>query len=167
VGELRKAVELNPNLPTVRTVYARALLGNGDHDGAVRELQRAVSANPNDFEANLQLGALLRRDERHAESVTYLRRAIALRPQDPGARFGLGEALLSQGQLEEARRLLEAVVADVPDYTEAHVMLATCYYRLKRSDDAERHRAIAERLRAEQQERQRKPGGSGPGGSPR
>jgi tetratricopeptide (TPR) repeat protein len=166
VAELRKAVELSPNLPTVRTVYARALLGNGDHDGAVRELQRAVSANPNDFEANLQLGALLRRDERHAESVTYLRRAIALRPQDPGARFGLGAALLSQGQLEEARRLLEAVVSDVPDYTEAHVMLATCYYRLKRSDDAERHRAIAERLRAEQQERQRKPGGTGPGGSP-
>jgi tetratricopeptide (TPR) repeat protein len=165
VVELRKAVELNPDLPTVRTVYARALLGNGDHDGAVRELQRAVSANPNDFEANLQLGALLRRDERHQESLTYLRRATELRPQDPAARFGLGAALLSQGQLEDARRLLEAVVVDVPDYTEAHVMLATCYYRLKRSEDAERHRAIAERLRAEQQERPRKSGGSGPGGS--
>jgi tetratricopeptide (TPR) repeat protein len=162
VVELRKAVELNPDLPTARTVYARALLGNGDHDGAIRELQRAVSGNPNDFEANLQLGALLRRDEKHQESVTYLRRAIELRPQDPAARFALGAALLSQGQLDDARRLLEGVVADVPDYTEAHVMLATCYYRLKRSEDAERHRAIAERLRAQEQERQRKPGGSGP-----
>lgn len=162
VAELRKGLELNPNLPTLRTVYARALLGAGDHDGAIRELQRALQAHPNDFEANLQLGALLRRDERHQESVVYLRRALQLRPQDPAARFGLGAALLSQGQLEEARQLLEAAVADVPDYTEAHVMLATCYYRLKRSEDAERHRAIADRLRAQEQDRQRRPGGSGP-----
>jgi hypothetical protein len=48
-------------------------------------------------------------------------------------------------ELDDARQLLEGVVADVPDYTEAHVMLATCYYRLKRSEDAERHRAILSR----------------------
>lgn len=160
VGELRKGLDLNPDLPTLRTVYARALLGAGDHDGAIRELQRALQANPNDFEANLQLGALLRRDERHRESTAYMRRAVQLRPLDPAARFGLGAALLSQGQLDDARQLLEGVVADVPDYTEAHVMLATCYYRLKRSEDAERHRAIADRLRAQEQERQRRPGGS-------
>jgi tetratricopeptide (TPR) repeat protein len=160
VAELRKGLEINQDLPTLRTVYARALLGAGDHDGAVRELQRALQANPNDFEANLQLGALLRREERHRESTVYLRRAVQLRPLDPAARFGLGAAMLSQGQLEEARQLLEGVVGDVPDYTEAHVMLATCYYRLKRSEDAERHRAIADRLRAQEQERQRRPGGN-------
>lgn len=160
VAELKKAIDLNPDLPTLRTVYARALLGAGFHDGAVRELQRALAANPNDFEANLQLGALLRRDERHQESITYLRRAFELRPRDPAARFGLGAALLSRGQLDDARRLLEDVVADVADYMEAHVMLATCYYRLKRTEDAERHRAIADRLRAEQQDRQKRSGGS-------
>jgi tetratricopeptide (TPR) repeat protein len=160
VAELRKGLDLNPDLPTLRTVYARALLGAGDHDGAIRELQRALQTNPNDFEANLQLGALLRRDERHRESTAYMRRAVQLRPLDPAARFGLGAALLSQGQLDDARQLLEGVVGDVPDYTEAHVMLATCYYRLKRSEDAERHRAIADRLRAQEQERQRRPGGS-------
>ncbi len=159
ITELRKALELNPDLPTLRTVYARALLGAGEHDGAVRVLQRALLANPNDFEANLQLGALLRRDERHKESTVYLRRAVQLRPHDAAARFGLGASLLSQNQLEEARRLLDSVVADVPDYTEAHVMLATCYYRLKRPADAERHKAIAERLRHQGQDRQRRTAG--------
>jgi len=153
VAELRKGLELNPDLPTLRTVYARALLGAGDHEGAVRELQRALLANPNDFEANLQLAALLRRDDRHQDSVTYFRRAVQLRPHDAIARFGLGGALLSLGELEESRKLLSAVVTEMPDYAEAHVLLATCYYRLKRTHDGDRHRAIAERLREKRQER--------------
>lgn len=151
VAELRKALALNPELPTLRTVYARALLGAGDHAGAVRELQRALRANPNDFEANVQLAALLRRDDRHQDSVIYFRRALQLRPHDVIARFGLGGALLSLGELEESRQLLSAVAAEVPDYAEAHVLLATCYYRLKQTADGDRHRAIAERLRAQRQ----------------
>jgi tetratricopeptide (TPR) repeat protein len=151
VTELRKALELKPDLPTLRTVYARALLGAGDHEGAVRELQRALLANPNDFEATVQLAALLRRDDRHQDSVIYFRRAVQLRPHDVIARFGLGGALLSLGELEESRQLLAAVVEEVPDYAEAHVLMATCYYRLKRTADGDRHRAIAERLRAQRQ----------------
>lgn len=159
VAELRKALALNPDLPTLRTVYARALLGSGDQESAVRELQRALLAAPNDFEANLTLGALLRRDGRHQESARYLRRAHELRPQDVAARLGLAGSLLSQGELEESRRMLETVIGEVPDYTEAHVLLATCYYRLKRTEDGDRHKAIAERLRQKEQERQPKGAG--------
>jgi tetratricopeptide (TPR) repeat protein len=156
VAELQKALAINPDLPTLRTVYARALLGSGDHESAVRELQRALVAAPNDFEANLTLGALLRRDGRHEESARYLRRAHELRPQDVPARLGLAGALLSQGDLDKSRQLLEGLIAEVPDYTEAHVLLATCYYRLKRTEDGDRHKAIAERLRQKAQERQPK-----------
>jgi tetratricopeptide (TPR) repeat protein len=159
VTEIEKALALNPALPTARTVYARALLGAGDHEGAMRELQRALVAAPNDFDANLQLAALLRRDERHQEAARYFRRALDLRPQDVTAQFGLGAAQLSLGDLDDSRRLLEKVVAEAPDYTEAHVMLATCYYRLKRTEDGDRERAIAERLRQKEQERQPRGGG--------
>ena len=160
VVELQKAIRINPDLPTVRTVYARALLGSGDHEGAVRELRRALLAAPNDFDANLTLGALLRRDGHHEESARYLRRAHELRPQEVTARLGLAGALLSQGNLDESRSLLEGLIAEVPDYSEAHVLLATCYYRLKRTEDGDRHKAIAERLRQKEQERQPK-GSSG------
>jgi tetratricopeptide (TPR) repeat protein len=156
VTELQKALAINPDLPTLRTMYARALLGSGDQEAAVRELQRALQAAPNDFEANLTLGALLRRDGRHQESARYLRRAHELRPQDLTARLGLAGALLSLGELDESRRQLEGVVAEAPDYTEAHVLLATCYYRLKRTEDGDRHKAIADRLRQAEQERQPK-----------
>ena len=157
LAELRKALAINPDLPTLRTVYARALLSSGDQEAAVRELQRALLAAPNDFEANLRLGALLRRDGRHEESARYLRRAYELRPQDVTARLGLAGALLSQGKLDESRGLLEGIVAESPGYTEAHVMLATCYYRLKRTEDGDRHKAIAERLRQKEQERPKGP----------
>jgi Tfp pilus assembly protein PilF len=85
-----------------------------------------------------------------------LRRAHELRPQEVTARLGLAGALLSQGNLDESRDLLEGVIAEVPDYTEAHVLLATCYYRLKRTADGDKHKAIAERLRQKEQERQPK-----------
>ena len=156
IAEIKKAIELNPSLPTVHTVYARALMGSGDQEAAMRELRRAVAASPNDFEANLELGALLRRDEKHDESAVYLRRAVQLRPLDVTARFGLAGAMLSLGDVDGSRQLLEKVVADSPDYTAAHVMLATCYYRLKRTDDGDREKAIAERLREKEQERQGK-----------
>jgi tetratricopeptide (TPR) repeat protein len=156
IVELQKAIAINPDLPTLRTTYARALLGSGDQEAAVRELQRALRAAPNDFEANLTLGALLRRDGRHEESLRYLSRAHDLRPQDLAARLGLAGALLSKGELDEPRKLLEGVVAEAPEYTEAHVLLATCYYRLKRPEDGDRHKAIAERLRQKEQDRQPK-----------
>lgn len=127
----------------------------------MRELRRALLAAPNDFEANLTLAALLRRDGQHQDAVGYFKRAHQLRPQDATARLGLAGSLLSQGELEESRALLEGLVAEVPDYTEAHVLLATCYYRLKRTGDGDRHKAIAERLRQKDQERQpRGPGES-------
>ena len=161
IAEVKKALDMNPALPMVHTVYARALLASGDTEAAMRELQRAVAAAPNDFEANLQLGALLRRDERHEASALYLRRAVQLRPQDVTARFGLAGALMSLGNLDDSRTMLEQVVAEAPDYTAAHVLLGTCYYRLNRKEDGDREKAIADRLRQKEQERQPRGGGGG------
>jgi Tfp pilus assembly protein PilF len=49
--------------------------------------------------------------------------------------------------------LLEDVVADAPNYTEAYVLLATVYYRLQRKEDGDRMRKVVERLNAEAQQR--------------
>jgi hypothetical protein len=57
--------------------------------------------------------------------------------------------------------MLEAIAKDAPDIVEVHVQLATAYNRLKRKDDAQRERAIIDRLNAEAQAKQRV--GKGPG----
>jgi len=62
---------------------------------------------------------------------------------------------LSLGQLEQARADLESLVAEAPNFTEAHVSLATAYYREKRKADGDRERAIVEKLNAERQAKEK------------
>jgi hypothetical protein len=47
--------------------------------------------------------------------------------------------------------MLEAIVKEAPDLVEVHVQLATGYNRLNRKEDADRERAIVDRLNKETQ----------------
>ena len=64
---------------------------------------------------------------------------------------------LAQGKQEEARKMFEAIVKESPQFKEAHVTLATIYYRLKRKEDGDRERAIVAKLNADEQAKQQKP----------
>ena len=152
--ELRRAVELNPKLPTVQSLYGRALMGSGDRDGAARAFRRELELDPNDYEANLYLGMLRKEEQRYDEALDYLGRAARMRPLDPGARYSLGSLYVATGKIAEARQLLEGVVRDAPELTQAHVLLATVYYRLKMKEEGDRERAIVEKLTAGAQARQ-------------
>jgi tetratricopeptide (TPR) repeat protein len=161
--ELERAVKLNPKLPTVHSLYGRALLALGDQEGSERELRRELEFNVNDFEANLQLGHLRRNAQKFDEASTYLERAMTIRPGDLSARKLMASLKLQTGKTDEAVTLLEAIVKEAPDLIEAHVQLATAYNRLKRPQDAQREREIADRLTAEAQAKQpgAKPTGKG------
>ena len=158
--ELTRAVELNPDLPTVRALYGRALLNMGNREAAIREFRRELARDPNQFEANVQLGNLYRMDQRHDEALVYLGRAADARPEDVGVKHGLAAAHLGQGDAERARELLEQVVAQAPEFVDGHALLATAYYRLKRREDGDRQREIVQRLNAQNQAKQPGPGGS-------
>ena len=88
------------------------------------------------------------------EAKECLARALALRPASLPARYQAGAVALQENRLEDARVELEAVVKEAPKYTEAHVTLATVYYRLKRREDGDRERAIVQKLNAEAQLKQ-------------
>lgn len=152
--EFAAAVKLNPRLPTVHAYYGRALMMTGDTDGAKIEFARELENNPNDFEANLQLGVLLKKDQELDGALAYLRRALQVRPQEPNTRFYIASIQVAQGQLAAALPELEKLVRDAPDFVEAHVMLATVYYRLKRKADGDRHQSIVNKLNAERQAKQ-------------
>jgi tetratricopeptide (TPR) repeat protein len=154
LADLAKAVELNPNLPDVYAYYGQALLRTGDPARATDAYRKALAANPYDFTANLQLAVLLREDEKIPEAVACLRRAQQVRPNDVGARYQFAAIALHDGKLDSARRDLELIVKEAPGYTEAHVALATVYYRLKRKEDGDRERAIVQKLNAEAQAKQ-------------
>jgi tetratricopeptide (TPR) repeat protein len=152
--ELARAVELNPELPSLHVLHGRALLNMGNREAAIREFRRELERDPNNFDANVQLGNLYRMDGRNADALQYYRRAADVRPGDVAIKHGMAAAHLGLGDAERARELLEQVVQESPSFVEGHVLLATTYYRLKRRDDGDRERKIVERLNAENQAKQ-------------
>ena len=154
LADLERAVELDPKLPTVHSLHGRALMESGRRPEAAEAFRRELDVNPNDFDSNLYLGLLLRDEGKLDEALDHLKRASRLRPQDPRVLYGLGSTHLSAGRVEEAEKALVAVTAASPDYAQAHVLLATVYYRQKKKEAGDRERDIARRLQQERQGRE-------------
>lgn len=152
--ELGKAVALNPELPSVHSLYGRALLETGNRDRARAEFEAEIARNPLDFDAQLYMGVLLKEDQAFDQAMAHFERALGVRPGDPGVRYQMVTIYVSRGETERALPVLEAIVKEAPEFLEAHVTLATVYYRLKRREDGDRHRAIVERLNKEIQAKQ-------------
>jgi tetratricopeptide (TPR) repeat protein len=149
--DFEKATNLNPNLPDVFAYYGMTLLATGDQANARKAFMRELEANPNNFDSNLRLGVLLRQDEDNVQALRYLHKALEVRPGDPGVRFQIASLELAEGHLDTACRDLETLVRDNPRFIEAHVALATVYFRLDRKADGVRERAIFAKLNAARQ----------------
>jgi tetratricopeptide (TPR) repeat protein len=151
-------VELNPKLPSVNAYYGQALMATGDTPGAEKAFRAELDLNPNDFVSNLNLATLLRQDQDYETALTLLESALRVRPGDLGARYQLASVHLAQGKVEISQKELEGIVKEAPKFTEAHVSLATAYYRLKRKEDGDRERALVLKLNEEAQAAQPKGG---------
>lgn len=145
-SELEHAIRLNPNLPGANALYGRVQLASGNTDAGLEAFQRELNIDPTDYDSNLYMAVLLRKDQKNDEALPYLRRALQARPSAFDARYQLGSILLAKGDLPQAQEILEQLVKDAPSFTEAHVSLATLYFRLKRKEDGERERAIVREL---------------------
>jgi tetratricopeptide (TPR) repeat protein len=152
--DFARAVALDPKLPSAHASLGQALMQLGDTDNAAQEFEKELEGNPNDYDANLYLGVILRQGQRYPEAMGRFRRALSVRPASSTARYQVGSLHLVMGEIEEARKVLETVVAEEPKFVEAHVSLATIYYRLKRKEDGDRERAIVKDLSREIQAEQ-------------
>jgi tetratricopeptide (TPR) repeat protein len=152
--EFAKAVALNPNLPEVHVLYAKALVLTGDSDMSTKEYKTELTVDPYNFDANLQLGAAARQEQNYEQAGKYFARALETRPGDPGVRYQQALVSIDEGHLDDARVILEGLVKQFPQFTEAHVSLSLVYYRLKRPDDSKREREIVLELTAEAQAKQ-------------
>jgi tetratricopeptide (TPR) repeat protein len=152
--ELRRALELDPSLPTANGTLGDVLVRMGEGAAAVQALRRELEVNPNHFDSHLLLGLLLRQESRTGEAMLHLRKALALRPGDPGVRYQIALVEIAASDLEPARATLEALVGEEPKFTEAHVSLATVYYRLGLRADGQRHQAIVQELKREEKARE-------------
>jgi tetratricopeptide (TPR) repeat protein len=154
--DLARAVELNPKLPSVHAYYGQALMATGDTINAGKAFRAELELNPNDFDANLNLATILRQDREYEETRKLLARALRVRPNDVRVRYQIASIDLAQGKVEAAQQELAKIVREAPGFTEAHVSLATAYYRLKRKEEGDRERAIVQKLTEEAQAAQPK-----------
>jgi len=143
---LKKALDLNPNLPGAWTIYGRALLGSGATEEAKIAFRRALEADPNDFDACLHLGGGLRHDGDLEGARPYLAHALVLRPDSAQAQFEIFALDAATGHLDEARTGFEKLVKQWPDFVEAHLQLAMVYARLHQTELSARERKIVEEL---------------------
>ncbi len=153
VEDLQKAVELNPNLVSAHAYYGRALRETANPEEAKREFRAELKIDPNDFYSNLHLGVILKEEQKYQEALPYLKHALEVRPGDPGVLYQIAALHLAERNYSEAQRELESLVKTSPNFREAHVALATVYYRLRRKEDGDREQAIVEKMTAEQQAR--------------
>ena len=154
LADFQKAVDLNPELPDLYSYYGLALLTTGDQAGAKKAFEQELRRDPNNFDANLRLGVLYRQDQASDEALKFFQHALQIRPGDFGVRYQIACVEFAKQDLDGARRDLESLVREAPEFTEAHVTLATVYFREKKKTEAERERAIVLKLNAERQARE-------------
>lgn len=154
IDDLKRAVDLNPELPTAHGLYAQALLETGNRDLAKREFESELARNPLDFQANLYFGVLLKEEQQFDEAMKHFTVALGVRPGEIGTRYQIASLKLAARETEAALPMLEELVKQAPTFLEAHVSLATAYYRLKRREDGDRERAVVDQLTKEIQAKQ-------------
>lgn len=153
--EIRRALEMNPQLPLVNYLDGKCRMEDevSDWAGAAEAFRRELAVNPSHLESNLLLGELLRQEARHEEALPYVEHAARLRGDDLAVRFSQGALYLALGRTEEALPLLEQVAAAVPEHIQAHLQLAVAYHRLGRAADAARERETVGRLQSQSESR--------------
>jgi tetratricopeptide (TPR) repeat protein len=150
-ADLKEALRLSPDLPRVHALMGIALDMTGDANAAEPLFREELKRNPEDFDANLYLGAILYKQRHMEEAKPHLDKALQLQPASEIALYESAMWESTSEQYEAAAKNLEAVVKTNPKWLEPHVQLANVYYRLHRSAEGAKERAIVAQLNAQQQ----------------
>ena len=144
VANLRKAAEIDPQLPGVHYELAEALAASDDPKSrgeAEAEYRRALKQNPQDARSASALGEIATaRGDLDGAAVEY-RQALTIEPHLSEAAIGLAHVLSEKGDAAGAVPLLEQVTAADPSNALAHFRLSAVDRKLGRPADAKRELA--------------------------
>ena len=158
--EVDRAISLNPNLPEAYSLRGRLAYLAADLDGAEAAFRKALALDPTALDPLLWLGTLLREEGKLPEARPRLEQARQLQPKEIRVRYQFALLCSDEGDDKQAATLLESLIKDAPEYTEAHRSLSTIYFRLGRAAEGRQQRRIAEEMdaaiQAREQERGRK-----------
>jgi arylsulfatase A-like enzyme len=124
---------------------AMLALNNGEAKRALPALQALAGSDPNAYLAQYGFGVAQAQLQQYAPAIKSLHQAIQLEPDSPWAHYEMGRSLLKTGDFKTAAVHLEIATTRLPEFGEAHALLAEAYDHLGRKADAQRERAKAPR----------------------
>jgi len=142
----RKAEKMDSTLPGIYADLGTGLAAMAELDQAKAAFLKELARDPDNFKANYLLGQWDRVHGDNADALKYLSKANELQSDNPGPAYELS-VLAVQGQdYQRAEEILESILQKFPSLTDAHVLLAQVYFRLHKTQEGTRERAIAAAL---------------------
>ena len=129
----KQAVDSNTKSAAGHRAQGLIALDAGDDALAFQSFQKAAQADPKDTTARLNMGAVLLRAGVYPKAEEQFRAILEVVPDDSDAMIGLAAALRGQAEgknekkLEEAKTLLEKVLAKDPHMVSANFNLGVLY----------------------------------------
>ncbi len=116
LGVLDKWIERAPDSP--RALDWRGWVNNQlDHRGqAIDDYLRVLELRPGRSSVRLRLAQILIESSRHMEALPHLERLRSEQYSDPNVSVALAACWVVQGRIDEARRLLDEVLAANPNH---------------------------------------------------
>jgi TolB-like protein len=134
---VKKALQLQPDLPEVRLANARHLYyGYRDYDGAREQLALARHGLPNDVEVIYNEALIDRRQGRFEEAIEKLNTAIARDPHNPAYRYQLAVSLYAARHMPAAVQAFDGLLELQPDQPMLRAQKAIYVDFMKDGDDS-------------------------------
>ncbi|MBI3116590.1 MAG: tetratricopeptide repeat protein, partial [Thaumarchaeota archaeon] len=136
--ELKRAVELEPNLSTAHAFRAQGLMALGRKEETEAEAKRALELDPFSATTCQILGTVYLYDGRYDEAIELFERALEIDPNSPFPLGNLGLAHVQKGSFDRGIPLLERAVDIERSNASVKDDLAYAYGRAGRRKDVER-----------------------------
>lgn len=107
----REGLERFPHYVTARLILAKALLDDGNPDGALSEVRAILEASPHEAQAHRLAGDVYRRAGALADAVGHLEQAVRLDPGDRESRTLL-DVLGAGGTVSDSSALKQLLADD-------------------------------------------------------
>ena len=101
-GELKRALELDPNYEMARQWLSYGLLCRGDTESALTEMRRAFTLDPLSPRVSITLAERLDRAGKHDEAIRQLHEAVDIEPGNSAPHFVLARLYMNQRAFENA-----------------------------------------------------------------
>lgn len=151
--EFQQAESKAPDLDGIHSELGTAYAGLGQTDKAMAEFKKELEKHPDNFDANYSLGRLDRLNNDMDAANKYLAKAESLRPGNASIAYEYAVLAMQAKDYAKAESLLLKILQELPDYLDAHVLLAEVYFHMHRTTDGMREKALVDAMKNAEQAR--------------